>query len=170
MNSIHPPSSAVTFPVSEAGSKAVNVQPISHLRPFRRMSLPTAPTLIHRESVVSVASFDSLPEEGEAPVSSGIRPGSHGHGHGHLAPKRLGPGKGRIESPRRRTRRDASRPADDPRNAKRKKVIEEFYQTEKAYVDGLDLIYSVRYLDCCPSFVLTPGYVGSTSSPQSLHH
>ena len=148
----------------------MNVQPLSHLRPFRRISLPTAPTLIHRESVVSVASFDSLPEEGEAPVLPRIRAGSHGHGHGHLAPKRLGPGRARIESPRRRTRRDVSRPADDPRDAKRKKVIEEFYQTEKAYVDGLELIYSVRFLDCYPSFVLMPGYVGSISSHPSLHH
>lgn len=152
----------------------MNVQPILHLRPFCWIPLPTAQTLMHCKSVASVASFDFLPEEGEAPVLSGIRAGSHRHGHGHLAPKRLGPGKGRIESPHRQMKHDVSRPADDPRNAKQKKVIEEFYQTEKVYVDSLDLIYSVHYLDCCPSFGLmpecVPGYVGSTSSPQLLHH
>jgi FYVE, RhoGEF and PH domain containing 5/6 len=114
---------------------------------------------MHRESVISVASFDSLPEEGEAPVTYGIRNGLHGHGHGYIAPKRLGPGKGQIESPRRRTRRDVPKPADDLREAKRKKVIEEFYETEKAYVDGLELIYSVGYFGCLgvPTFVLTIG-------------
>jgi hypothetical protein len=134
--------------VSEPGSKNFNVQPIPHLRPFRRISLPTAPTSKHRESVISVASFDSLPEGDEAHVIPGVRNGLHGHGHGYIAPRRLGPGKGRVESPRRRTRRDVPKPVDDLREAKRRKVIEEFYETERTYVDGLELIYSVRCFGC----------------------
>jgi hypothetical protein len=44
--------------------------------------------------VFSVASFDSFPKEGEAPVSSGIvQAGFHRHGDGYLAPKQLGPGR-----------------------------------------------------------------------------
>lgn len=30
------------------------------------------------------------------------------------------------------------------RAAKRRKIIREFYETERAYVDGLDLIHDVR--------------------------
>ena len=142
--------SLVTFPESEPGSKnvQVNLQPRPHLRPFRRISLPTAPTLIHRESVISVASFDSLPEDGEAPViTPGVRTGFQAHGY--VAPRRLGQGKGRIESPRRRSRRDLPKLVDDPRETRRKRVIDEFYETEKAYVDGLELIYSVGRFCCC---------------------
>jgi FYVE/RhoGEF/PH domain-containing protein 5/6 len=98
---------------------------------------------MRRESVISVASFDSLPEEGEAPVTPGVRTGSHGH----VAPGRL---KRRVESPRRRRggRYDVPRPADDPLEVKRRKVIEEFYETERAYVDGLELVYSVGGFRC----------------------
>jgi FYVE/RhoGEF/PH domain-containing protein 5/6 len=98
---------------------------------------------MRRESV-SVASFDSLPEEGEAPV---VRNGFHGH----MAPGRL---KGRVESQHRRRRRDFPRPVDDPLEAKRRKVIEEFYETERAYVDGLELVYSVGCFCCFASYVL----------------
>lgn len=35
---------------------------------------------------------------------------------------------------------------DEQREAKRRKVINEFHDTEKSYVDGLELIYSVRML------------------------
>jgi FYVE, RhoGEF and PH domain containing 5/6 len=117
--------------------------------------------MMHRESVISVASFDSLPEEGpgEGPVAPGIRNGLHGH----VPPKRLGPGKSRLESPRRRTRRDVPKPVDDIREAKRRKVIEEFYDTEKAYVDGLELIYSVSYFHCFWSSNFCAHYQGSTS-------
>jgi hypothetical protein len=34
-------------------------------------------------------------------------------------------------------------PVDDARESRRRKVIMEFFETERAYVDGLDLIYSV---------------------------
>ncbi|KAF9553664.1 hypothetical protein CPC08DRAFT_744681 [Agrocybe pediades] len=126
--------SSVTFPVSEAspqrqGKPGSPIKP-PHL-PFRRISLPTAPSLIHRASVASVASFDSLPEDddGSPRRHTKANPGKSAQGH--------------VESPRRRRARDSSqRPVDDRQAAKRRKVIDEFYETEKAYVDGLELIYS----------------------------
>ncbi|KAJ4488252.1 hypothetical protein J3R30DRAFT_3434551 [Lentinula aciculospora] len=42
---------------------------------------------------------------------------------------------------RRRSQALAALPLDDPLLVRRRKVILEFYQTEKAYVEGLDLIY-----------------------------
>lgn len=136
-----PPPSTVTFPGLDPASR--NVQPISHIRPphlpFRRISLPTAPTLMHRESVISVASFDSLPEEGE-PSGSSIPTVIR-----NVHPSRTGKGRPTsIESPRRRRKREVSvKPLDDARESKRRKVIDEFFETERAYVDGLELIYSV---------------------------
>ncbi|KAF5383809.1 hypothetical protein D9615_003818 [Tricholomella constricta] len=150
------PSSTVSFPVSEPTSR--NAQPVPHLRPphlpFRRISLPTAPSKMHRESMISVASFDSLPEEGE-PQGRSI-PAVIMNVH---PPKS---GKGRptsMESPRRRRRRDVHiKPMDDARESKRRKIVEEFYETERAYLDGLELIYS---------HFLTP-IIASLDSPNPL--
>ncbi|KAF8074617.1 hypothetical protein FPV67DRAFT_589035 [Lyophyllum atratum] len=134
------PPSTVSFPVSEASPK--NSQPVPHLRPphlpFRRISLPTLPNKMHRESMISVASFDSLPEEGEPPGPS--LPAVLRHVH----PRKSGNGRPMsTESPRRRRRRDVPmRPADDAMETKRGKVIGEFFETERAYLDGLELIYS----------------------------
>ena len=50
---------------------------------------------------------------------------------------------------RRRRRRDSIRPMDETQVVKRRKIITEFYETERAYVEGLDLIYSVS--SCAPS-------------------
>ncbi|TFK39533.1 hypothetical protein BDQ12DRAFT_734878 [Crucibulum laeve] len=128
------PPSSVNFPVSDTGARPV--QPVQHLRPphlpFRRISLPTAPTLLHRESVVSVASFDSLPED-EVAESLALRMNK-----GQVDRLKS------IEPPRRRHRkRDPStKPGHEAREAKRRKIVDEFYETEKVYVDGLELIYS----------------------------
>ncbi|KAG5642916.1 hypothetical protein DXG03_001887 [Asterophora parasitica] len=88
---------------------------------------------MYRESMISIASFDSLPEEGET--------------QGRSIPtviKNIQPSKSRQgrptsnESPRKRGRRDVTAwPVDDVRESKRRKVLEEFYETEKAYVDAL---------------------------------
>ena len=107
--------------------------------PFRRISLPTAPSLLHRASVISVASFDSLPEDNDGSPPPSARSNYNGKaGKGRLVPS---------ESPRRRNRlRDTSmKPLDEMQANKRQKVVHEFYDTEKAYVDGLDLVYSVSY-------------------------
>lgn len=45
------------------------------------------------------------------------------------------------KSPRKR--RESTRLVDVGKATKRAKIIFEFYDTERAYVDGLDLIYSV---------------------------
>lgn len=136
-------SSGVSFPSFDPPSR--NVQPIAHMRPphlpFRRISLPTAPTLMHRESIVSVASFDSLPEEGDAPLPTvpAIMRITH-------SPRKNKARPPSVESPRKaHRRRDTGvRHNDEARTSKRRKIIEEFYETERAYVDGLELVYSVR--------------------------
>lgn len=61
-----------------------------------------------------------------------------------------------VESPRRRAgRRNSSlKPADDAKAFQRKQVVDEFYATEKTYVDGLELIYSASE---SLSYLLTSG-------------
>ncbi|KIJ65238.1 hypothetical protein HYDPIDRAFT_27959 [Hydnomerulius pinastri MD-312] len=111
----------ISFPTSE--SAPVAPLPVPHL-PFRRISLPSAPNLAlaaQRQSVVSFASFESLAEE-QVPA----------HQHRRAKRRSLNPG-GRSH---RRTQ------ADDDRQAKRAKIIAEFYATEKSYLDGLDLVYN----------------------------
>ena len=104
--------------------------------PFRRISLPSAPNLQHRQSIVSTASFDSLPEEGHGPVPATpvvIK---------NAVRMRQRPSS--VDVSRRAVRRKESRMVDESREAKRRKVIAEFYETEKSYLDGLELIHSVR--------------------------
>jgi len=49
-----------------------------------------------------------------------------------------------MERRRNRFRDSTSNLVDDKLEKKRRKIVDEFYETEKAYVDGLELIYSVR--------------------------
>ncbi|KAG8220772.1 hypothetical protein J3R82DRAFT_2203 [Butyriboletus roseoflavus] len=114
------PSHLVSFPTSE--SVSISPLPIPHL-PFRRISLPTTPSpalATHRHSVASLASFDSLAEESVL--------------HQHRRAKR------RSLNPATRSHRRTH--ADDDRQAKRSKIVSEFYATEKTYLDGLDLVYN----------------------------
>ncbi|KAJ7588253.1 hypothetical protein C8J56DRAFT_1014515 [Mycena floridula] len=151
------PFSTVAFPSSsDPVAKPVQATPYPrppHL-PFRRISLPTAPTLMHRQSIVSVASFDSLPEEELSPISpvpALMRNVNAGRRN------RAWPGS--SEGNRRGNRRREPRPqSDSVQEPKRQKVIQEFYETEKAYVDGLELIYS---------HFLTP-IIASLDTPQPL--
>ncbi|KAG1805598.1 Dbl homology domain-containing protein, partial [Suillus variegatus] len=108
----------VLFPSTDSSTN-LPAAPITHL-PFRRISLPSVPSSSllsaqHRQSVASFASFDSLPEE---PV---------------------------VRRPKRRSlKRKQSRtpaPEDIAREAKRTKVIREFWDTERSYVQGLDLVH-----------------------------
>ncbi|KAF8993224.1 hypothetical protein BDQ17DRAFT_1401664 [Cyathus striatus] len=164
--------SSVTFPASPSTS-STDVQ-TTHLRPphlpFRRISLPTAPSPMQRESVVSVASFGSLAEEDDAGTSSHAVPmpikgkgrerpeistsisptrrsrllsGESSHPSSPLS-QRFGSPTSYQVSPRKRERlrsTGAKAQQDDAREGKRRKVIQEFLDTEKAYVAGLDLIY-----------------------------
>jgi hypothetical protein len=107
----------VSFPSTD--STNLPAAPITHL-PFRRISLPSAPSSSllsahHRQSVASFASFDSLPEE---PV---------------------------VRRPKRRSlnRTRTPAPADTAREVKRTKVIREFWETERSYLQGLDLVHDV---------------------------
>ncbi len=109
---------------------------------FRRISLPTAPTLMNRQSSASLASFDSFPEEGTG------SPGTSAPSSSPLAQKT--PARRTSNRPlsfdnkaRIRKRRDTLQ-VDESKLARRKKIISEFYVTECAYVEGLDLIYTVR--------------------------
>ena len=113
----------------------VQLAPTAYL-PFRRISLPSAPNL-QRQSIASLASFDSIPE-GPLPPAAAIpqtKPLSKG-------PKRRGSS---VEPAKRlHRRRDVkSVVVDEQREAKGRKVIHELYETERTYVDGLELIYSV---------------------------
>ncbi|KAF8449283.1 hypothetical protein L210DRAFT_3640888 [Boletus edulis BED1] len=118
------PSHLVSFPTSESVvvSSTSPPLPVPHL-PFRRISLPTTPSpalaAAHRQSVASLASLDSLAEESPAV-------------HQYRRVKR------RSLNPRSHRRTQA----DDDRQAKRSKIISEFYVTEKSYLDGLDLVYN----------------------------
>ncbi|KAH8822630.1 hypothetical protein DL96DRAFT_1618534 [Flagelloscypha sp. PMI_526] len=130
--------STVSFPSTSSPEQlSPQVQPPTRHLPFRRISLPTAPTLIHRP--VSVGSF---PEEETESSSSSSTP---------LQPHRLS-----VEAPRQRPESvavprsklnkiavsfKASSSVDEQKLAKRNKIIDEFYDTEKVYVTGLDLIY-----------------------------
>ncbi|KAF5316300.1 hypothetical protein D9619_006559 [Psilocybe cf. subviscida] len=142
-SSTPPSASSVLFPGSESPQRYG--KPGSPMRPpyqpFRRISLPTAPSLLHRMSVASIASFDSLQEDAGEPPSppQPMRLLSD-------VPESSEPGpRTSFESPRRRkrTRDHSTRPAATDRQLeKRRRIIDEFYETEKAYVEGLELIYS----------------------------
>lgn len=106
-------------------------------QPFRRISLPSAPNL-HRQSIISTISFNPLAEENHIPgatmpavIKSTLR-----------EPKNR---PSSVELGRRAGRRREVRALDEKKEAKRKQIINEFRDTERTYVDGLELIYSVRY-------------------------
>jgi FYVE, RhoGEF and PH domain containing 5/6 len=128
--------SLLLFPSKDADNASISppVSPLvpvtaTHQLPFRRMSLPVAPNLnLNRQSVVSLASFESLSERGAS--------------QNPIATKML---KSRRTSigPRRGVRRRGYQAPDKERDTRRRKVIQEFYETERTYVQGLDLIYEV---------------------------
>ncbi|KAA1477233.1 hypothetical protein DENSPDRAFT_578152 [Dentipellis sp. KUC8613] len=119
--------------------------------PFRRISLPSAPSQLNRQSVVSMASFDSLPEEGNAsgaPTSAVNK-----------SPSKKSRSRPSSMEPQKKVHRKREvRPVNEAKLAKRAKVIEEFYETERTYVQGLDLIYS---------HFLTP-IIAALDTPQPL--
>ncbi|GJE89658.1 FYVE, RhoGEF and PH domain-containing protein [Phanerochaete sordida] len=131
----------VDFPSIDGAKPAVLVPdaqlaPSAYL-PFRRISFPSTPNLqLQRQSIASLASFDSIPE-GPQPPATAIplfRPPSKGA-------KRRGSSVDPAKRPHRR-KEVKSVMVDEQREAKRRKVINELYETERTYVDGLELIYS----------------------------
>lgn len=109
---------------------------------FRRISLPPPPALLNRQSSASLTSFDSFPDghstelvaDHNTVVKGITRKALHKHSHVDV-------GK------RPRKRRESVKPQveiDENKAVKRRKIIAEFYDTERAYIQGLDLIYTVR--------------------------
>jgi hypothetical protein len=132
--------SSVNFPALDSGAPLIAHPRPPHL-PFRRISLPATPSsMIQRYSVVSMESFESLPEEGAGtsqPIPIISKP----------LPRRSPPSA--FDSPTRsRARR---RPFSDRNDEKRRRIINEFYETERSYFGGLELIYSVRCVFLVPS-------------------
>ncbi|KDQ15662.1 hypothetical protein BOTBODRAFT_31546 [Botryobasidium botryosum FD-172 SS1] len=199
-----PPLPALTpFPASpQAPVPAMHVPNPAHLRPFRRISLPSSssPNAGHRMSVASVASFDSVREEegeggpgyfdyGRARLGSGVKMqsspvrgssvgagmggggspgGSNVNGvvnkrHSQSPRPKSRPTSG-MGMPRARTTSTrshmsvSSHPLNESMQAKRRKVVMEIYETERAYVDGLEMIYN---------HFLTP-LIASLDSPYPL--
>ena len=150
----------MNFPGSEAGIRPNQSPHRSTYLPFRRISLPSAPSSMLRQSVVSVASFDSLPEDEASPSLMRSVNGSRGISGRPTS----------IESPRRRVRRrDSSvKPVENSHGAKRQKVVEEFHATEKVYVGGLELIYSVKFVPL-PYLAFLTKAACSTSSHRLSH-
>ena len=107
--------------------------------------MPSAPSLLHRQSVASMASFDSLPEE--YPLASFEVALSVIKNVAKKAKSRSPPLEmmGRWYSRKKKTR-----PIDAAKKSKRLNVIHKFHDTERAYVEGLNLIYSKHIeLDPC---------------------
>ena len=124
------------IPILSGSNAYYNVNRSTHLS-FRRMSVPSAPNLLHRQSVVSVASFDSLPEERPSGSPGAVTKNASGKSKGYT--------QSFENMARRRSRRKEVGPSDEAREAKSLKIVHEFHDTERAYVQGLDLIYSVCY-------------------------
>ena len=147
--------SSVSFPALDSGAPLVTHPRPSHL-PFRRISFPAAPSpMAHRFSVVSMESFESLPEERAGtsqPIPIMSKP-----------PPRRSPYSAFDSPTRSRARR---RPFTDRSDEKRRRIINEFYETERSYFGGLELIYSVRFTLLVPS---TPSDFNSPAFPYSHH-
>ncbi|KAG8876265.1 hypothetical protein FRB97_004307 [Tulasnella sp. 331] len=132
--------------------------------PFRRISLPAAPSI--RDSLGSIQSFGSTPEEptlstqpqSAAPSSSSsptpfTPPLKQGSGARKSRPVSM-QGASRTQMRRRRTETTLG----EEKTGKRVKVMNELLETERSYVQGLDLIYE---------HFLTP-LIDSLDTPQPL--
>lgn len=144
-STMHPDhESSVDFPLSEPPSPTKNVSqiqaPPTLYLPFRRISLPT------RRSIVSISSFDSLAEEGS--------PCQHLRRGNRISERKW--------SKAVRANWQPSVLGGTTKGKKRQKVIDEFLDTEQAYVGGLELIYDhfltpiVASLDSSSSGTLEP--------------
>ncbi|KAF9066839.1 hypothetical protein BDP27DRAFT_1329831 [Rhodocollybia butyracea] len=136
--------------------------------PFRRISLPSLPpqylqhSALQRQSTQqlllqrsSVASFESFPETNgreSSPMGRNyVMPKTNALNSPHVTPRKaprrsaismhVGTKPPSLSPMRRKSQALAALPPDDALLVKRRKVMMEFYETEKAYVNGLDLIY-----------------------------
>ena len=130
---------AFPFPSADSDTSSavlsISPHPLATHLPFRRISLPTTPNInLNRQSVASLASFESLSEHGVS-RSSITSP-----------TKKTQSRRTTLEARRKGVRRRGYRAPDEEAEAKRRKVIEEFYETERTYVQGLDLVYEVSLI------------------------
>ncbi|KAI9454923.1 hypothetical protein BJY52DRAFT_1282748 [Lactarius psammicola] len=110
-------------PDTSSAVLSISPQPLATHLPFRRISLPATPNInLNRQSVVSLASFESLSEHG-ASRSSIASP-----------TKKSQSRRPPLEARRKGARRRGYRAPDEEVEAKRRKVIEEFYETERTYL------------------------------------
>jgi FYVE/RhoGEF/PH domain-containing protein 5/6 len=116
--------------------------------PFRRISIPTVPSLVNRQSIVSVVSIDSTPEDCIATGMAGPISKSGG-----VARKKAGH-NAHEDNARKSRRKELLKPISEARDTKRRQVVSEFLETERAYVHGLDLIYSVSLCDNATAIVV----------------
>jgi len=72
-------------------------------------------------------------------------------------------------SQRSRSQIGGNRPLEEVNNAKRLKVMNELWETEKAYVGGLDLIYTVCCIAHCILCSLDLIYPGISAFPNSVN-
>ncbi|KIJ53730.1 hypothetical protein M422DRAFT_201968 [Sphaerobolus stellatus SS14] len=151
--------SSVTFPSDPQDPFLSPQAPSTPTRPpylpFRRISLPTPPHLnsSNRISVASITSFDSTPEEGQPATPKLIR-------NFKSQQKSRIPSSPSRQFTRRRSSHLKLAETEESMDLKikRRKVVKEILETEHAYVNGLDLIYT---------HFLTP-LISSLETPQPL--
>ncbi|KAG8927378.1 hypothetical protein FRC02_008239 [Tulasnella sp. 418] len=143
--------SAVLFPSSQE-PQTPNLRTAPRpLPPFRRISLPSAPSSAHRASVASVQSFDSLTEEpASGDRTSAFSPSRSPQTNAHRRPRPssligASPSRARQRPSSRRRRAEllasGASEDDDAKEEHRRHVIREFVDTERTYFQGLELIY-----------------------------
>ena len=147
INTTSASSPALAFPsadsISSAGSPSVPPSPqrSKALVSFRRISLPTAPSLLNRHSSASLASLTSFPEEGSVEQH-----GSPSSTSGKAISRRSSQSPFSHSYLKKMYKRRDSQNLDEGKLVRRRKIILEFYETERAYVQGLDLIYAVSHV------------------------
>lgn len=130
-----------------------------HLISFRRISLLGSSPHSNRQSTASIVSYQSSPDSANGASTEnlhfhlGLR-ASLAHTDGSSSGVKGAAGKrvGRpvsVEFGKKLVRRKEPLQVDEMKEAKRRKVIVELYETELAYVDGLNLIYSVSDRRLC---------------------
>ncbi|KAJ3575572.1 hypothetical protein NP233_g1000 [Leucocoprinus birnbaumii] len=137
-------SSSIGFPAFESPSK---VSSPSQMRPFRRISMPSFPSGVNRNSIASMSSTDSLTENNEARPGMVVLASSPGNIRFPRTSittniSRTRPNSSELPKRRSRKRSSSAKPATDTKSQQRKQVVEEIRTTEKSYLDGLELIYS----------------------------
>ncbi|KAI0694894.1 hypothetical protein BC835DRAFT_1274120 [Cytidiella melzeri] len=143
---------------SQGGPQA----PLPQHLPFRRISFPSsARNVPHRPlSVVSTASFDSV-DTSMLPAPPFGKNSPKGPRHRLIS----------VEANRRHSRRREVKSVaiDEQRDGKRRKIINEFCETERTYVEGLELIYS-HFLTPIIASLDTPNQLLDRNELTSVFH